>query len=161
VRLKFKHPFEITDPSLLELYQDSVLIQNMATDTPIYSIEVRKRALEIEIEPSDTSRYYLDTRGTLTIEFLPLANEQYFMELLDKGNVMMTYPIERGKNTFEKVQRGTYQARLIRDDNGNGIWDTGNIYEKKQPEKIIILDTPLKVQPGWENEFIIDLQGLL
>lgn len=186
LKLGFKHPISISQPELIELYQDSVLVSN--SDSVFYTIEANQRALEVELEPNDTSRYYVaiypgaienffgyqntdtlsqrfkkstfDKRGTLIIDFTPTDEKQYFIELMEKGNVRNTFPLQAGPNKFEKMPKGTYDARLIRDDNENGLWDTGNIYEGLQPERVILLDTPFKVQSGWENEFVLDLNLL-
>jgi len=187
LELKFKHPISIVDDKLIEVYRDSIKMEN--PDDIDYSVLVNNRSLEIEIEPVDTSRYYalvypnalenyfgyqntdtlshrfqkstFDSRGALVIDFSTPETEQYFIELLLNKKLRYTFPLNRGKNKFDKIAKGTYSARLIKDDNENGIWDTGNIYDRKQPERVIVLETPFQVQSGWENEFVLDLESLL
>ena len=41
-----------------------------------------------------------------------------------------------GQGHFYFLNPGKYGARLINDTNGNGVWDTGNYAEKRQPEMV-------------------------
>ena len=53
---------------------------------------------------------------------------------------------------FTDVPPGTYQTRIIFDDNRNKKWDTGNLLRKIQPEKTVINSKQLKVLSDWEIE---------
>jgi hypothetical protein len=48
--------------------------------------------------------------------------------------------------------QGTYQVRIILDDNANGKWDTGNVLKRIQPELVEINSKLLKVIADWEIE---------
>lgn len=50
----------------------------------------------------------------------------------------------------ELFRPGTYDIRILYDDNQNGIWDPGNFSLKKQPEQAITLSLKLNVRASWE-----------
>lgn len=65
------------------------------------------------------------------------ADSLAFVELLDGSDkVLRTVPVVDGKADFYFLNPGKYGARLINDTNGNGVWDTGNYAEKRQPEMV-------------------------
>ena len=53
---------------------------------------------------------------------------------------------------FNNIDPGNYLIRLIYDQNGNGIWDTGNYLRKVQPEKVIYYPQSIEVRANWELE---------
>lgn len=49
---------------------------------------------------------------------------------------------------------GTYEMRILYDRNGNGKWDTGQLFPiRVQPERVRLLDRKITVKANWENEF--------
>lgn len=58
---------------------------------------------------------------------------------------------------FNNLEPGKYVIRVIFDDNGNGIWDTGSYLKKVQPEKVSYYPDVIDVRANWELEqtFII------
>lgn len=53
---------------------------------------------------------------------------------------------------FNNLEPGKYMIRVIFDDNGNGIWDTGSYLKKLQPEKVIYYPDVIDVRANWELE---------
>ncbi|NJM79836.1 MAG: hypothetical protein HC854_09870 [Flavobacterium sp.] len=47
--------------------------------------------------------------------------------------------------------------RIFYDENKNGIWDTGDFLEKKQPEQIIYYPKGIDVRSNWDVEQIFDV----
>ena len=52
--------------------------------------------------------------------------------------------------TFTNFRTGKYFARIVYDQNKNGIWDTGNCKSGTQPEKIWFVpgELPIKAKLG-------------
>ena len=48
------------------------------------------------------------------------------------------------------LEPGAYRLLLIKDDNRNGVWDTGDLSGKKQPELVVPGD-PQTLKAGWEH----------
>ncbi len=66
------------------------------------------------------------------------------------------------KYSFELLNAGKYNVRLIEDSNGNRKWDTGNYLEKIQPEKIIYYWKEIDLRANWDmNETFNTSQNYL
>lgn len=68
------------------------------------------------------------------------VQNKYIVDLLNekRDKVLRTYIIEKdGTLEFPYLKSGKYSIRITEDLNRNGIVDTGNLLEKKQPEKVI------------------------
>lgn len=76
------------------------------------------------------------------------------IELLnDKGAVLMQRTLHGdGKVHFLHLTAGKYRVRAILDANGNGSWDTGDFFQKRQPEKVVFLEKTIEVRANWEYE---------
>lgn len=51
-----------------------------------------------------------------------------------------------------ELEPGDYSFRIIRDDNQNGTWDTGNLSERRLPEQIDQFSKATTVRANWEVE---------
>lgn len=61
-------------------------------------------------------------------------------------------PITTNSVNLTLLNPGTYKLRIIEDLNGNGKWDTGDWFKKRQAEKVIPHYTNIILKTGWENE---------
>ncbi len=50
-----------------------------------------------------------------------------------------------------KLRPDKYTFRIIVDKNGNGKWDSGDLFAKLQPEEVIPGPDPVTVKMGWDN----------
>lgn len=49
---------------------------------------------------------------------------------------------------------GTYDLRILFDRNGNGKWDSGQLFPSRiQPERVRLLEKKITVKANWENEY--------
>jgi hypothetical protein len=55
---------------------------------------------------------------------------------------------------FKNLRQGGYRIRLIYDENSNGVWDTGNYAEKRQPEKVVFFPQPIDIKPNFD--YVLD-----
>jgi hypothetical protein len=82
------------------------------------------------------------------------------LEVLDEsGNVLYTKVSQKETSlAFETIEPKMYTLRVIYDDNGNGIWDTGAYLSKRQAEEIIYYPKLLDVRANWdvEQDFNLD-----
>lgn len=89
---------------------------------------------------------------------------QYLAELLNGDKIEQSRLFRAAqantKITFSKLPQGTYQARLTEDQNDNGQWDTGDYWQKKQPEKSYS-KTFDPLRPNWETDAEWDLKPLV
>ncbi|MGN0202609.1 MAG: Ig-like domain-containing domain [Candidatus Cryptobacteroides sp.] len=71
------------------------------------------------------------------------VNNKYIIDLLDEGrkNVLRSYTILSDASlTFPYLKAGKYSIRIAEDVNRNGIVDSGNLLQHKQPESVIFLN---------------------
>lgn len=74
------------------------------------------------------------------------------LQVISNGKLFMSIPLT-SKEIFKKLFKpGEYDLRVLLDENQNGIWDSGNYNQKKQPEKVIALTTKLLIKANWDNE---------
>ncbi len=75
------------------------------------------------------------------------------VQLLSKSDeVVKTAPCKDGRALFEFLDPGTYYVRAFHDENGNGLWDTGEYASKRQPEAVFYLNKSISVKANWDAE---------
>lgn len=81
------------------------------------------------------------------------ADSIAFVELLDaQDKVLRKRPVVNGQADFYFLAPGKYGARLVNDTNGNGVWDTGNYEENRQPEMVYYYWQMLELKVRFEIE---------
>jgi len=108
--------------------------------------------------PFQTQR--ADDFGKLTMQVLFQQKGNYLVQLLtETESVIHEKKVElalssSGKQTFvfDALRPGNYKLRIIKDSNENGIWDTGNVIKRQQPEEIFTVGKIFIVQSDWEAE---------
>ncbi|MES2678465.1 MAG: Ig-like domain-containing protein [Bacteroidota bacterium] len=104
--------------------------------------------------------------GKATLKLLFNKKQAYIIELVnDKEQVVrrsfIDLPLSSSNAAsldFIDVAPGTYQVKVIYDNNANKKWDTGNFLLKTQPEQIFISSKQIKVLSDWEIEEEISIK---
>ena len=89
---------------------------------------------------------------------------KYILQLLDGSNALKQEKrdVTTGDWQFNYVPAGEIKFRIIEDMNDNGRWDTGNLVERRQPERAEYymddknIDT-FAAKENWEVELTIDM----
>jgi hypothetical protein len=74
--------------------------------------------------------------------------------LVKIGNPFSEYIITTQINKVNQIRGllpSNYSIEIWEDDNSNGLWDEGNYYEKKIPEKILFLKDFITIKPNWDT----------
>ena len=108
-----------------------------------------------------------DKLSTLSLDMVGV-HHKYIVDLLNekRDKVMRSYIIEKDtKLLFPYLKSGRYSVRITEDINKNGIVDTGNLLEHRQPEKVIFYkmrdgSEVLTVKESTEMEQRIDIGKL-
>ncbi len=98
--------------------------------------------------------------GTLTLSVeTPDTSKNYILQIVNKEKeVISSYPILRNtKITLANYKAGIYFARIVYDENKNGIWDTGNVKQGIQPEPIWYEPKEQSIRANWAREEIIKI----
>jgi len=90
----------------------------------------------------------LDTAMSYIVELIDESKEKLFDKRILPSDHVMKYI---------KFPGGKYTIRLIEDANKNGKWDSGDVYEKRQAERIWYLDRTFSIRANWEQNETIDV----
>ena len=92
----------------------------------------------------------------------------YIVELLSdtRDNLVRRLYMQTGEKTaFPYIKDGSYVIRITEDRNANGVWDTGNLKDKLQPERVRFFSFDdgkelIEIKEARELEQIIDLDKI-
>lgn len=108
---------------------------------------------------NDTLSFTFSTKsyndyGNLRVNLSSAKRFPLILEIITlKGDVVAS-TISKGEKTltFDALEPSIYKLRIIYDDNGNGVWDTGNFLEKRQAEEIQYYPKEIDVRANWDVE---------
>ena len=94
----------------------------------------------------------LDSYGKMFIQ-IKEPHESWLVQVLNRKEtvVQQTYITNKsGKIGFRYLNPGEYMLRIVVDENRNGKWDSGNYFERFQPEELIYYPSKINVRKNWE-----------
>lgn len=102
----------------------------------------------------------------MNISGLPSDTVPAVVQLLTSSDAPVALaPVSGGKAEFNYVLPGTYYARLFIDSNRDGVYTTGSIAEKRQPEEVYYYPKKIPIKQNWDavinwdvNELPVDMQ---
>jgi hypothetical protein len=181
LKLTFPLPIENADISKITLTEDSVKKTNFTVtkdSLDFLSYEVRypwalKKKYEVKFGAGAFTAIFnaknkefnkkfelanADDYGTLKLKIMtPELNKSYGIEVINESKLVVNkLTITKDTTvTFSKYRAGKYFLRVVYDTNKNGLWDTGNVSKRLQPEEIYNEPKELSVRAGWDrNETI-------
>ena len=92
----------------------------------------------------------------------------YVLQLLSSDGKKVINQIRNahtGTHTFNYVPEGEVRVRVIEDVNGNGRWDSGNLIEARQPERVEIYrnerdEEVIQTKMNWDIEIVADMNKM-
>jgi len=183
LKLTFNFPIESIDVSKITLLEDSVKktgfsIEKDSSDFLSYTVKYPWRAKKIydmKFEAAAVTAIFNaknkefsksfelakhDDYGTLSVKItVPEKDKSYILEVVNEAkNVVNTLLIKRDTSViFANYKGGKYFLRITYDSNKNGKWDTGNVAQRTQPEKIWNEPKELSIRPNWERNEVITI----
>ncbi|HMC85565.1 MAG TPA: Ig-like domain-containing protein [Chitinophagaceae bacterium] len=97
--------------------------------------------------------------GNLSIRFNNIdLSKKPVLQLIQSDAIKFSSKLT-SRDFHDKLFRpGDYDIRILYDSNDNGIWDTGEFFQKhRQPEKVIAIPKKLSVKAGWDNDVTVEL----
>ena len=93
------------------------------------------------------------TLRLITKDVLPAS----IIELLKDGKVVHrhTVNLNEKEHVIDYLEKGDYGVRWIDDVSKNGLWDTGQLELKIQPEGVRIFKDTIVIRPNWEIEIVL------
>ena len=98
-----------------------------------------------------------DEFGTITLNLSGLDSAQQYVILLKlndeiiRKNVVLDIDSTSNKIKHDRLKVNTYSIELIKDDNGDGKWTTGDYWQQRQPENIKTFELE-KLRENWDLE---------
>jgi len=133
--------------------EEYILLLRESAATAIF--DAKNKELKKTFTLGDANDY-----GTLTLAVeTPDTAKSYILEIVNKDkNIVSSFPITKKTSVkLDKYKQGVYYGRIVYDENKNGIWDTGNLKEGKQPEAIWYEPKELSIRANWDRNEIIKI----
>jgi len=114
---------------------------------------------------NDTLRMSFDTRsetdyGILRLHLKGALQYPLKVDLTDaKGKEIYSQMTQNGELEFYAIEPAKYTVRVIEDRNQNGRWDSGDWFEKIQPERVYYHKTTLDVRANWDVDQTITIES--
>lgn len=143
----------------------TVQIQHNWQEQTKYRLVIPKTAItdsfNLRLEKNDTLKFEtkkITDYGNVTFRVKNLDTTKPIVLLIYKDD-MLVESIALNQKIIQKnlFTPGEFELYLLTDTNKNGKWDTGNFFQKIQPEIIKPLNRKLSVRPNWDNEVEITL----
>ncbi|MBP9152052.1 MAG: Ig-like domain-containing protein [Flavobacteriales bacterium] len=174
--LVWNHPVTGMDLSRIKLYEDSVRVKYdiNSTDPALRKFDItyawkkgkNYRLLVLDSAFTDLYQLWNDTLetsfvgidkeafGELSLKITEAPKTQVVVELLNSANVVLDRKsiTDKGVVLFGRLDPGKYHVQVVRDLNGNGMWDSGRYTQKRQPEPIKIIQKDSEVRANWNME---------
>lgn len=137
-KLKIEYPWEFSTEYRL-------LVDSLAA-TGIYGLETDP--LEHKFKTKAEEDYCtLSFNITNFVDTVPA-----FVELLNTSDSpIRREPVINGRVTFKYLPSGKYYARIYEDHNGNGIYDTGEFDELRQPDAAYYYPKMVNLKKNWDK----------
>lgn len=123
--------------------------------------DIAKDSAGTELTKADTIRFKTKKNsdyGRVKLRLQNLDTSQHIVLVFYKADkIEKSQPVTGREVNFALFHPGDYEIRILYDVNSNGKWDTGNYWERVQPEKIISDGKKYTVRPNWDNEITIEL----
>jgi hypothetical protein len=181
--LKLTSPIKSYQESQITLYEDSTLIRGYKiTKIPnslrTYSLtHPWKTKKQYTLKLADNaftdilgtrSKPYIkkfeqdveDNYGSISISIsVPDTAKSYLVQWLNERKEIIRQNSIKKNTVLNYIRYPTakYSIRIIYDINNNGDWDTGNLKEKRQPEKSWNFEKTIALRPNWDLEEIITI----
>lgn len=92
----------------------------------------------------------------------------YILQLMPAEGKKMIDEIRNARTgvyTFNYVPEGEVRLRIVEDINGNGHWDSGNLVESRQPERVEIYrnerdEEVIATKMNWDVEIMVDMNRM-
>lgn len=179
IELTAGSPVQSIDRSKIILLVDSVPVTNfqLVKDTTVQRRYIMrygwrpKHDYVLTLEEGAFTGFFSDKNKSVTKTFtmdetenfgdillkvtVPDSAHQYLVQLInEKMDVIhRSVPIKNSTDIpFRQFPGGKYTIRVVYDENNNGKWDPGDVYENKQPERVWYLGKTFIIRANWEQE---------
>lgn len=94
--------------------------------------------------------------GSIDIKIDTIDTSIHPILLFTKDNkIAFKQKIQLPRYQIKLFNPGEYQLSMLYDINNNGEWDTGDYWEKRQPERVVARKQSFLIKANWDNELRI------
>ena len=174
INIYTSYTIDSVHPQKIRIIQDSIPVKNNITQIDIQnisisgSLDLSKRITVLidsgfvtdknkrsNISDSITLLPQLIEKPSLSLKVQLKDSSHYILQLLSNTKVIKQFYLDGSTQlTIPRLNPGEYDVLLIEDSNNNKLWDTGNPFTKKQPEKRILSER-FEMRLNWDKELII------
>lgn len=177
VKLVTNYPVSKIDSGYISVKKDTIVLpftiiadeKNENAFTLDFKIELAS-AYEVNLLPNAITDFFGETNDSIKISFktktrndfgnlrLTLQNKPehpFWIQLLNNKDELIE-EVYTTESSFEykHLNPGEYYFKILVDENGNGHWDTGDFFSRKQPERAIVYPAILNVRAMWDLDEI-------
>ncbi|MFC3197221.1 Ig-like domain-containing protein [Parapedobacter deserti] len=102
-----------------------------------------------------------DNFGDIVLKVtVPDTSHQYLVQLINEKMdvIYRSVPISASQSIpFRQFPGGKYTIRVIYDTNNNGKWDTGDVHQRRQPERVWYIGKTFIIRANWEQEEVLNV----
>ena len=104
------------------------------------------KSYRFDFESGKTEAY-----GTLSFTLKDAPSTKFWLQLLsENGNIAYSKYGNEAVVNFNSIKPGTYQPRILVDNNENGIWDSSDFSTGTFAEDVFLNPKKIEVRPLWE-----------
>ena len=104
------------------------------------------KSYRFDFESGKTEAY-----GTLSFTLKDAPTTKFWLQLLsENGNIAYSKYGNEAVVNFNSIKPGTYQPRILVDNNENGIWDSSDFSTGTFAEDVFLNPKKIEVRPLWE-----------
>lgn len=90
--------------------------------------------------------------NTFPVRVVGMEGKNIVLQLLNQSDkVVRETSTNNGTAVFNYVKPGTYYLRMFEDDNNNGLWDTGDYRQRRQPEAVYYYTEKVERKAKWDD----------
>jgi hypothetical protein len=138
-------------------HEELLLLNTKWKEDAVYTLRLLKGfAKDSALTDAMPSRHTFRTKndddyGKLHIHLPSKYAKGYVLMVSNETDTIYMKPVTDTMVHLYKLRPAGYSIRVIKDSNGNGKWDTGDLFGKLQPEMVIPYSTVMQLKAGWEN----------
>ncbi len=150
---------------LLDSSKTKLIVQNKWKQNTQLRIIIPKDALAdssgITLTKADTIRFITKSEadyGSIRLRFSNLDMlRNPVLQISSNDKLIESVKLSQTDFYRKLFAPGSFDLRILFDNNKNGIWDTGHFGTKQQPEIVQRITRPINIRANWDNEINISL----
>jgi hypothetical protein len=143
----------------LDTMKQAICIETIWSEDALYKVVLQKGfAIDSIGTLSLADTFYFRTKRKSDYGFLRIRTDVKENRIVTLSKNLEEVARQKASDTlliFSWLVPDNYEVRMIEDANANGKWDTGNLFDKRQPEMVNVYPGNITIKANWENKIDI------